>query len=105
MDLVEEQDRALPSLAEAVAGVLDGRPDVLHSGVHRRELLEGASGAAGDGERKRGLAGSGWAPEQHRRQPVALDERPQRPSRADEMLLADDVVERAGAQSSSERRT
>ena len=104
VDLVEEQDRALSALAEAVAGVLDGRPDVLHAGVHRRELLEGACRAAGDRESKRGLAGPGRTPEQHRRQPVALDQRAQRPARADEVLLADDVVERAWPQPCGERR-
>ena len=103
VDLVEEQDRSLSTLAEPVAGALDRRPDVLDAGVHRRQLLEGPGRAAGDRQRQRGLAGAGRAPEQHRRQAVGLDERAQRPAGSDEVLLADDVVERAWPQPGGER--
>ena len=39
----------------------------------------------------------GRAPEDHRRQPVGLDEHPQRRARAEQVLLADDLVEACGA--------
>ena len=40
VDLVEEQDRALVVLAEALAGPLDHLADVLDAGGHGRQLLE-----------------------------------------------------------------
>ncbi len=40
VDLVEEQDRALPVLAEAVLGLGGHLADVLHAGGHRRQRLE-----------------------------------------------------------------
>ena len=59
---------------------------------------------AGDGQRQRGLAGAGRAPEDRRRQAVLLDQPPQRPARADQVVLADDVVDRARPQPGGERR-
>ena len=79
---------------------------VLDAGVHRRELLEGASGRC---RRLRAQASScrfPVAPRSSTDDSRSLStSAPQRPSGADEMLLADDVVERARAQSSGERRT
>ncbi len=98
MDLVEEQDRPLSSLAEALTRPFDRLADVLDPGVHRRELLEGPIGAAGDCESKRRLAGARRAPQQRRRQPVGLDETAQRLARPDEVVLADDIVDRARSQ-------
>ena len=46
----------------------------------------------------------GGPQQQHRRQPVALDEGAQRSAGADEVFLPDDVVERARSQSGSEGR-
>ncbi len=85
MDLVEEQDRALPAFAEPLAGALDRLADVLHAGGHRRQLLERPIGGPRDRERQRGLAGARRPPEQRRRQPIRLDEATQRPARTDEV--------------------
>ena len=62
-------------------------------------LLGGARDEAGD----RRLAGAGRSPEHDRRQPVGLDERPQRPAGPEQVLLADHLVERAGPQPGRER--
>ena len=103
VDLVEEQDRSLSPLAESVAGTLDRGTHVLDAGVHRRHLLERPRRAAGDRQRERRLARPGRAPQQDRRQPVGLDEDAQWPAGSDEVILADDVVDRARAQSGSKR--
>src|SRR5262249_1510635 len=46
-----------------------------------------------------------WPPEHDRRETVALDQHPQRPSRAEEVLLAEHLVERPGSQPRGQRRT
>ena len=71
MHLVEEEDRALAPLAEAVPGPLEHVAHVLHAGADRAELLEGLAGVGGDGLGERGLAGARRPPEDHRREPVA----------------------------------
>ena len=45
----------------------------------------------------------GRAPQDRRGQPVGLDERPQRRARADQVALADDLVEGAGPQAGGQR--
>ena len=104
VDLVEEEDRALAPLAEAVAGPLERVADVLHAGAHRAELLEGLAGVGGDGLGQGRLAGARRPPQDHRRQPVALDEGPQGLARPEQLVLADDVVEGAGPQARGEGR-
>ena len=104
MDLVEEQDRAAVVLAEALPGPLDDLAHVLHAGVDRRHLLEGALGRAGDGERQRRLAGARRTPEDRRRQAVLLDEAAQRLAGSDEVVLADDLVDRARPEPGGQRR-
>ena len=74
VDLVEEEDRALPPLTEPLSRPGDDVTHVLHPGGHRRELLEGTSRAAGDSEGERGLAGARRPPQQHRRQTIELDQ-------------------------------
>ena len=84
VDLVEEQDRALAPLAEPLLGPLEHLADVLHPGADRRELLERLGGVGGDGLGQGRLARARRPPEDHRREPVGLDEGPQRlaPARA-----------------------
>ena len=98
VDLVEEEDRALPALAEPVLGPLDDLAHVLHAGVDRAHRLEGLVGRARDEPGDRGLAGPGRAPEDHRRQPVPLDERPERATRGEQVALADHLVEGPGSE-------
>ena len=103
VDLVEEQDRAGASLPEPLARSLDDLAHVLHRGRHRRELLEGLRRAIGDQSRQRRLADAGRTPEDHRRQPVGVDEGPQRPTGGEQVLLADDLVEHPRSQPGGER--
>ena len=58
----------------------------------------------GDGERERRLAGARRPPQQHRRQPVLLDEPAQRAAGPEQLGLADDVVDRARPQPGGQRR-
>ena len=85
VDLVEEQDRALVALAEALAGPFDDLAHVLDAGRHGRQLLERTRRGAGDGERERRLARARRSPQQHRGQPVLLDETAQRTPRAEQL--------------------
>ena len=104
VDLVEEEDRALALLAQAGAGALGDLAHVLHARGDGRQRLERLAGGAGDEAGDGGLAGAGRAPEDHRREPVGLDQDPQRLPGPEQVLLADDLVERAGPQAGRERR-
>ena len=103
VDLVEEQDRPLALLAEAAPGPLDDLAHVLHARGHRRQRLERLARRAGHEAGDRGLAGSGRAPEDHRREAVGLDQHPQRLPRAEQLPLTDDLVEVAGPQPGRQR--
>ena len=89
---------------DALAGPLDDLANVLDAGVDRTHLLEDPLGAAGDGQRQSGLAGARWAPEDRTRQAVLLDQTTQRLARTNQVLLPDDIVERARSQPCSEWR-
>ena len=102
--LVEEEDRALAALAEPGPGPLGDLAHVLHARADRGERLERLGAHPGDEPGDRGLAGARRTPEHERRQPVGLDEDPQRLARPEQVLLADDLVERPGPQPRRERR-
>ena len=102
--LVEEEDRALAALAEAVPGALERVAHVLHAGAHGAELLEGLARVGGDRLGQRRLPGARRPPEDHRRQPVGLHQRPQRLPRSEQVLLPDDVVQAPRPQPSRQRR-
>ena len=57
----------------------------------------------GDDARQRGLADSRWPPENHRVDFVLLDRQRKRFAGADQMLLADELVKRLGADAVCER--
>jgi hypothetical protein len=103
MDLVEEQDRALIALAQAVPGSFDRLADVLHARRHGRHLFECPRGRSGDGQRQRRLPGAGRAPEDRRCQAVLLDQPSQWSTGTDEMVLTDDIVDGPRAQPGGER--
>jgi len=101
--LVDEDDRA-PALRPRRLGALDGIANVLYAaedGRHGDELgIEGIGHEA----RQRRLADAGRTPEDHRMQAPRFEGDTQRPARAEQMLLADDLVERLRAQPLGERR-
>ena len=60
-------------------------------------MFEGLLRGARDHLRDRGLSRARRAPQDHRRQPVGLDQHPQRLARSQQVLLAHHLVERCGA--------
>ena len=66
----------------------------LHAAGDGVELLEGGLGVLGDDGRQGGLAGAGRAVEDAAGQPVGLDGPAQQPARADELLLAGELLQR-----------
>ena len=103
--LVEEEDRALAALAEAGAGPLRDLAHVLHARAHGARASRTPSSVTPATRRAIVvLPGAGRPPEDHRREPVGLDEDPQRLARPEQVLLADDLVERARPQPRRERR-
>src|SRR5438128_1452754 len=81
-----------------VAGGLravDRLADVLHAAEHRRDRDELRVEAVGHEARERRLAGAGWAPQDHRMQAPRFERHAQRLAGAEQVLLADHLVERA----------
>ena len=85
-------------------GLLDHLAHVLDGGRHGRELFEGPAGRGRHDLGQGGLPGPRRPPEDGRGEPVGLDEGTQRPARADQLVLPDDLVERAGPQAGGQRR-
>ena len=104
MHLIEEQDRALAPLPETIVGAASHLEHILHRGGDGRELLEGLRGGVRDELRQRGLTRARRPPQDHRRQSIGLDECAQRPTRAEQMFLTDDIVEGARPQPGGEWR-
>ena len=102
--LVDEEHRALAVLAQAAPGLGQRLPHVLHAGGRGREGDE----VLGRGVRQQvgecRLPRAGGAPQDRRAHPVGLGQHPQRGAGADEVLLAHDLIERAGPEASRERR-
>ena len=86
-----------PLPAPALGRALDHLADLSAPGVDRRLLLEGTVGGVGDDPRQRRLAGARRPVEDHRVRLAGLDRRPQARSGAEQVLLADQLVERARA--------
>ncbi|CAB4734177.1 unannotated protein [freshwater metagenome] len=103
MYLIKEEDRPPTLLSEATAGPLDDLSNVLHPRSNGRQLLEGALGGSCDDERKGGLSRSGWPPQDRRGEAILLDQATEWPARADQVLLADDIVEGLGAETGCKR--
>ena len=102
VDLVEEEDRRAPA-ALALARPGDHLAHLRPPGVDRRELLERGVGVLGGHARERRLAGAGRAEQDHRVRAPGLDRRAQRRARAEQVLLADEVVERPGPHARGQR--
>ena len=94
VNLVDENDGAGAVLAGAV-GIAHDLLNFLDAGEHGGEFDEVGLGDTGDDLGERGLAGAGRAPEDHRGRIIALDLHPQRFAGADQVLLPDELVERA----------
>ena len=93
VDLVEEEDRPLSVRAEPLAGARDHLAHLRDRRRHGRELLERRAGRVGDDAGERRLAAARRAVEDHRADAVLLDREPERRARAEDVLLADELVE------------
>ena len=107
VDLVEEQDRLGPARpaapVAAVGGALDHRAHLRAPGGDGAQLLERRLRALGDDSRERRLARSRRAVQHHRVWMPLLDRRPQRRVRAEQVGLADELVEAARTDSNGQR--
>ena len=104
MDLVDEQDRPAAEAAPRLFGFRHDGADFLDAGQHRAERDEVRAGDVRDQARQRRLAGAGRAPQNDRLQLIAIDGEPERPSRPDQRVLADELVERARPHALGQRR-
>ena len=104
MHLVDEQDGAPAGVGQLALGGRDDRADLLDPGVERGELDELPLGGQRDDVRERRLAGAGRAVEDQRHRLVGLDQPAQRRPRTEQVLLADDLVERARPHAHGQRR-
>ena len=104
VDLVDEQDRALRRQAETVGGRRDGRAQLGDAAGDRADLLEVRLRRARDDARQRRLAGAGRAVEDQREERVRLDRATQPRALADDLSLADELVERPRTHAGSKRR-
>ena len=103
VDLVDEEDRALPLLAEPLACFSDDAAEVSDAGRDGGDGLEVGLRERGDDAGEGGLAGAGRAPEDHRGELVGVDGAAQDAPLADEVLLADELVEGARPHARGER--
>ena len=104
MDLVDEEDRAPSAPTAIVFGFCHHRANFLDSRQDRAEGDESRARHARDDARERRLSGSGRSPENDRLQPIALDGASQRTALAEEILLADELVEGLRPHPFGERR-
>ena len=97
MDLVDEQQRALPSARRWRAPRRTPCLQVGDAGEHRRQRLEVQADRVGEQPRDGGLAAARRAPQDQRGERPRASIRAERAVGAEQMVLADDLVERAWA--------
>ena len=95
VDLVDEEDRAAPPPRALGLGLGDDLADLLHAGQHGRERHEARAHDVRHQRGQRGLAGARRPPEDHRVQLATLECCAQHAAGAEQVLLTDDLVERA----------
>ncbi len=103
VDLVQEEDR-VAAVAAALAGAGDHLAHLRPPGLDGGELLEGRVGVLGGHPRERRLAGPGRPVEDHRVRLAGLDRGPQRARRAEQVGLADELLERPRAHARGQRQ-
>ncbi len=101
--LVDEQDGAAAAALQRGVRAFHCLADVLDAGQHRRQRDEVGVEGAGEDACQRGLADAGRSPQDHGVRHLRLDRHAQWLAGADQVLLADDVVERARAQRFGQR--
>ena len=102
MDLVDEQERALPDLP-ALPSSLKDLPEVRNTGERRREGFEGQVGLLGEEPGDGRLPAPGRSPQHHRREPLSIDHPPDWGNTREEMVLPDDIGQRVRTQTVRQR--
>jgi hypothetical protein len=102
VDLVDEQQRALPDLTPPLRGE-EHLAQVGNPGERRGQRLEHQVGPLGREPRDRRLAAAGRSPQHHRGQPVRGEHPPDRGVVGEQVVLPHDVREGPGAQPVRER--
>src|SRR5436190_6402029 len=103
VDLVEEEHRRLAVRAAPVLRPLEHVADLLAARADRGGLLEGGARTHGEHARQRGLAAAGRPVEDHRVGSALLDRRAQGRAAPEQVLLTDELPERAGPHARRER--
>ena len=104
VDLVDEENRPEGVRAEPFARGRDDAADVVDPGGDGGDLLERGTRPLGDDASDRGLTGAGRPEEDHRGRPILFDREPERRARAQDVLLSDELLERARSQADREGR-
>ena len=104
VDLVEEEDRRLAGGLAPVRRALEHLAHLGAAGLDRRQLLERGARGRGDEPRERRLAGARRPVEDHRVRAALGQRAAQRRALAEQVLLADDLLDRRRAQAHRERR-
>ena len=97
VDLVDEQDAAAAIQRQALLGARDRGPHLGDAGHDGREGVEVGADRVREEPGERGLAGARRAPQEQRREVTAGDGPAERAALADELLLADELVQVARA--------
>jgi hypothetical protein len=102
VDLVDEQQRPLP-VPFADLRRFEHLAQILHARKNRRQLLEMQLRVRRQNARQRGLTATRRTPEDHRGQAPAVGHLADRRPGSDQVVLADDLVERLRAQTVRQR--
>jgi hypothetical protein len=94
MDLVDEEQDRLAAAAQLVLGLRDHLSQLLHPVQHGGEPDGAHAARLAQQPRQRGLAGARRTPQDERFEPSARQQIAQDPAGAEEMLLADELVDR-----------
>ena len=103
VDLVDEQDRLLAVEGEPLASLGDQGAHLGHAAHDRGDGHQPAPDGVGEHAGEARLAAAGRAPEEERAEVAALQGPAQRAALADQVLVADDLVERPRAHSGRQR--
>ena len=104
VDLVDEEHRPPPALAARALGGGDDLLDLLDAGRHGAERDEVGAGERREQSRQRRLARARRAPEDQRMQRAVIERLCERPAGAEEVILSDELVERARPHPLGQRR-
>src|SRR5260370_30339590 len=103
MDLIAEEDRTLPLILQPFLGLSDDFAHSRDAFGHRGKRLELPVGVIRDDFGERGFAGPRRAPEDARSQVTPPDQITERFPRTEEVLLAEELLERLGPHPRGER--